>query len=305
MRKRLTYVLPATVVALVATVVASPGKQLSGTAADRQPGFPIRAAFYYPWFPETWRKDGRLFSKYHASLGEYSSARRAVIRRHLEAMRHGRIEAGIVSWWGRGHRSDRRLAKILAVTQSIRSRFRWTIYYEPEGYGDPGVERVASDLKYVAQRFGRKLAYLRVHGRPVVFVWADGGDGCDTAARWRQAAEGLRLYLVLKLFHGYRGCRDQPQSWHEYAPAHSTDERGSDSFSVSPGFWHASETRPRLQRDLDRFRADARRMAASRARWQLVTTFNEWGEGTAVESAREWESRSGHGHYLDALRAAR
>jgi hypothetical protein len=35
--------------------------------------------------------------------------------------------------------------------------------------------------------------------------------------------------------------------------------------------------------------------------WQLITTFNEWGEGTATESAREWQSQSGFGEYLDAL----
>ena len=42
-------------------------------------------------------------------------------------------------------------------------------------------------------------------------------------------------------------------------------------------------------------------MVASGARWQLVTSFNEWGEGTAVESAAEWASASGWGSYLDAL----
>jgi hypothetical protein len=42
-------------------------------------------------------------------------------------------------------------------------------------------------------------------------------------------------------------------------------------------------------------------MVASRARFQLVTTFNEWGEGTAVESARQWQTASGYGAYLDAL----
>jgi hypothetical protein len=42
-------------------------------------------------------------------------------------------------------------------------------------------------------------------------------------------------------------------------------------------------------------------MVASGAPWQLVTTFNEWGEGTAVESAEEWASSSGYGDYLDAL----
>ena len=42
-------------------------------------------------------------------------------------------------------------------------------------------------------------------------------------------------------------------------------------------------------------------MVASNARWQLVLTFNEWPEGTSVESAREWASPSGYGAYLDAL----
>ena len=36
---------------------------------------------------------------------------------------------------------------------------------------------------------------------------------------------------------------------------------------------------------------------------QLVTTFNEWGEGTAVEPAAEWSSPSGFGTYLDVLHA--
>jgi hypothetical protein len=290
-------------VALPAVLGAAlqPAAAYAPATIDRQPGFPIRAAFYYPWFPETWHKD----DKFHPSLGQYSSASGSVIRRHIKALRYGRIEAGIVSWWGRGHRSDRRLAKILAVTKSARSPFRWAIYYEPEGYGDPASSVIATDLTYIARHLGAQRAYLRIHGRPVVFVWADGGDGCDMAKRWHEANRGNGLYLALKLFHGYRACPDQPDSWHEYAPAHAADERGRDSFSISPGFWHSGEARPRLPRDLGRFRNDVRRMAASRARWQLVTTFNEWGEGTAVESAREWESPSGYGDYLDALHAAR
>jgi len=34
-----------------------------------------------------------------------------------------------------------------------------------------------------------------------------------------------------------------------------------------------------------------------------VTTMNEWGEGTSVESASEWASASGYGTYLDMLRS--
>ena len=38
--------------------------------------------------------------------------------------------------------------------------------------------------------------------------------------------------------------------------------------------------------------------------WHLVLTFNEWGEGTSVESAQEWATPSGYGAYLDALHNA-
>ena len=36
--------------------------------------------------------------------------------------------------------------------------------------------------------------------------------------------------------------------------------------------------------------------------WQLITTFNEWQEGTAVEDADTWHSTlTGESQYLDTL----
>jgi hypothetical protein len=75
------------------------------------------------------------------------------------------------------------------------------------------------------------------------------------------------------------------------------------SFSVTPGFWKAGEE-PFLVRDPARWDRNVSNMLGSGARWQLVTTFNEWGEGTSVESAEEWASASGFGSYLDALHDA-
>jgi chitodextrinase len=73
------------------------------------------------------------------------------------------------------------------------------------------------------------------------------------------------------------------------------------SYNISPGFWLANEATPRLARDPLRWLQNVKDMVASGARWQLVTSFNEWGEGTAIESATEWASASGYGSYLDAL----
>ena len=70
---------------------------------------------------------------------------------------------------------------------------------------------------------------------------------------------------------------------------------------IAPGFDERTEAQPRLGRDVTRWRADVADMIVSDARWQLVLTFNEWPEGTSVESGREWATPSGYGAYLDAL----
>lgn len=269
----------------------------------RQPGFPIRGAFYYGWYPEAWRQQGKYpFTVYAPTLGYYSSASQAVIRRHLAELRWAHVQLGISSWWGRGNKTDVRLGEILAVTAAARVPVWWSVYYEPEGQGDPSVEQIRSDLAYIKQRYGRRQSYLRVGGRFVVFVYADARDGCAMAQRWH-AANTVGAYVVLKVFPGYRSCPDQPEGWHQYGPAGAASDQRPYSYSISPGFAKATEPSPRLVRDPARWQAEVRDMIASRARFQLITTFNEWGEGTAVEPAREWASPSGYGTYLDALHA--
>jgi hypothetical protein len=70
---------------------------------------------------------------------------------------------------------------------------------------------------------------------------------------------------------------------------------------ISPGFDEASSPEPRLTRDLARWREDVSTMVASGAAWQLILSFNEWPEGTSVESSRQWETPSGYGAYVDVL----
>jgi hypothetical protein len=272
--------------------------------ASSQPAFPIRAAFYYPWFPEAWKQGGRFpFTRYSPTLGFYDLRRTGVVQAHVRAMTYGHIDAAISSWWGRGHRTDRRLAGLLSTTAAMRSPLRWSIYYERESHSDPQPAEISRDLRYIRGRYGRRPAFLRIHGRFAVFVYAEGSDGCGMARRWRRANRHVRAYLVLKVFPGYRGCRSRPQSWHQYAPAAPSDSQGRFSYAISPGFHKSGESSPRLPRDLGRWRRNVRAMAASKARFQLVTTFNEWGEGTAVESAAQWGSASSYGEYLDALHA--
>jgi hypothetical protein len=259
-----------------------------------QPSFPIRAAFYYPWFPETWGGSPNPFSHYTPTLGFYDSSSATVIRSHVASMLSGGIEAGIASWWGQGSKTDTRIPALLSNTADP---FRWALYYEPEGTSDPSSTQINSDLSYISSHYGSNRAYLRVGGKPVLFVYGGGNDACAMAQRWISANAG-RFYLVLKVFGGYRTCASQPNSWHQYAPAVRSDAQLPYSYSVSPGFFKANESSARLARSLPAFTTAAAAMAASGAQWQLVTTFNEWGEGSSIEPSTTWGTS-----YLQALGA--
>jgi hypothetical protein len=224
-----------------------------------------------------------------------------VIDQHIRWMQYGGIEAGISSWWGRGTKEDVRFPLLLQGTTNLGSKLRWAPYYEQESLGNPSAATIESDLSYIKSRYSSNPAYLRVNGKPVIFVYADAGDGCGMADRWKQANASQGFYVVLKVFSGYAACSSQPNGWHQYSPASAANRQAGHSYSISPGFWQA-DAPERLARSLARWEGNVRNMVSSNERWQLVTTFNEWGEGTAVESAQEWESPSGRGAYLDALR---
>ncbi len=169
------------------------------------------------------------------------------------------------------------------------------------GSPNPTAAQIASDLTYISSHYASNPAYLHINGKPVVFAYGDPTDTCAMADRWKQAASA-GFYVVLKVVSGYQNCASQPDNWHQYAPSSVQIQQAGHSFSVSPGFFKANEATARLPRDPAQFTAAVQAMVASRAPLQLITTFNEWGEGTAVESAQEWASASS-GTYLDILHA--
>ena len=160
-----------------------------GPAADSsQPSFPIHATFYYAWYPEAWLRDPVFpYSRFHPSLDYDSDYDVGVVRKHTDAMLYAHLDAGIYSWWGPdGYpQTDEIFSRYLAAART--TPFRWAIYYEREGYDNPTVEKIRSDLEYIRDRYASKPAYLKVDGRFVVYVYGNSADSCDTAARWREA----------------------------------------------------------------------------------------------------------------------
>jgi hypothetical protein len=158
---------------------------LAGAApsqADTQPSFPIRAAFYYPWFPDAWKQQSfNPFTNYAPSLGFYDGGSQTVIKQQIAAMQYGGIQAGIASWWGQGSQTDGKIPALLQAAAG--SSFRWSVYYENESQGDPSVAQLTRDLTYLRDKYGNDPSFLRINDRFVMFVYADGNDACGMADR--------------------------------------------------------------------------------------------------------------------------
>ena len=281
-----------------------------------QPTAPYYATFYYPWHgnpavdggwsywtggnsqpPNTWYGHylpDPLPKEFDPTRELYSSTDAAMINWQLSKMAEAKIEVAISSWWGQGDRTDRNFGFIVKDVMKRSSNpypnLRWSVYYEDESTGDPSVAQIVSDLNYIASSYAVEPGYLKIGGKPVIFVYSTGSDTAGMVQRWHDAKlqAGTQFYVVLKLFSGYRTVSPQPDGWHQYGPAARSNDHSPYSFAVSPGFWYDSGGEaPRLTRDLQAFRSAVSAMVASNATWKLITTWNEWGEGTAVEPGEQ------------------
>mmetsp|Transcript_7367 Transcript_7367/g.10749 ORF Transcript_7367/g.10749 Transcript_7367/m.10749 type:complete len:290 (-) Transcript_7367:3-872(-) len=269
----------------------SPGKSLE---------YPLRGAFYYAWYPETWTVNGESVF-YRPTLGnEYSNNDPVVQKAHVDALDYIHVDVAIVSWWGMDQKLDRaRITNLL--DKSVATNVKWSVYHEMERHENQSPQGIRGDLDYLRKWFAWHPSWAHIDGRAVIFVYNEGS--CDVSKRWSQANSNQEWYVVLKTFPGYKDCDVQPDHWHEYGPAFDVVHVKQQSFAVSPGFWRADEEKPRLPRLSESvFRNNVRDMVESNEDWQLITTFNEWGEGTAVESAYDWfGAKDNYGIYMEAL----
>jgi hypothetical protein len=269
---------------------------------------PARGAFSYSWYPEAWNQNGvNPATHYNPSLGFYNSV--DVMAQHVQSLLYGNFSFDVSSWWGQGTTTDQRLPNLLTAAHGTSLKI--APYYEAEGNTiasvsgspNPASTQITTDLNYITAHYINDPNYMWVNDKPAIFAFADASDGCGMVDRWvaANAAASTHFYLVLKVFSGYASCTNQPDQWHQYGPASAEDIQGTHSFTISPGYFKYDAATPLLARDATRWATNVNDMNCSSAALKLVTTFNEWGEGTSVESATQWASSSGQGTYLDTL----
>jgi hypothetical protein len=310
---------------------------------------PLVLAFHYPWYgtpagpSRRWRHwnhprvdpiTGRILGFHdprrtasatgqpeigatHRPLGgPYDSRDAEVIGRQLREGRLAGLDGFVVSWWGRESEEARTFAALLEAARG--TGLRLAPYYEAGELWVRGPAAVAHDLETLLDRHGRAPAFLRVGGRPVVFVYGaqrlrPGGweylrrrlaaadravylVGDSHRARWLGHFDALHVYSPVRFLAAGADLAAVYREWADAARSAGIPFAPS----VAPGFDDRAIRQPPTvipRRDGATYDATWEAALAVAPAWVLVASWNEWHEGSEIEPSREHGAR-----YLDATR---
>ncbi len=278
----------------------------------------LMLAHFYPWYTDATWNDDQLADR---PLRRYSTDRSDDVRAVAAQARAAGIDAFVVSWQGgTTNIYDQRLQRVLdaAGTVAMRSCAMIETFVANRNlvWGDPTDPQIVLEwIAAVNDRFGSSPNYLRVDGRPVIFVYASSllQDAAWSDIRARLRASGRDPLLMGEQFESrliaYFDGEFQynnvawPEPYHDLDDAQGLrtrtfhlllgDRRRVWAASVTPGY-DDSRMRDRsthLTFDRDGGRVyDAMWSAAidTDADWVVITSWNEWFENTEIEPSERY-----------------
>ena len=138
-------------------------------------------AYYYPWygpgvgghgFGSTLRD--HLVPKQEPALGHYNNGDTEVIASHIHQSVMANIHFWACSWWGPGSYEDRVLRDHI-LAHACAGELKYAILYESKGrlgsFSNPNYSRLLPDFTYLWTHYFGQPHYLRIDGRPVVFIY--------------------------------------------------------------------------------------------------------------------------------------
>lgn len=261
-------------------------------------------AFYYAWYDEgTWTAGITP----DMPLQLYRSSDVATIERHVDQAQAAGIDALVQSWYGpqeTDNQTETNFRTLLDV--AANKGFRAALAFETNGPFFPDQVSVVGALHYLLSVHAQHPAYLRYQGRPVIFFWRQQRFSVDawnairkevdpdhssiwiaegTDLSYQRVFDGHYLYSIAWSSDVARTLQDWGQRVRRYA-----DDYGVRRFwvaTVMPGYDDTRSGRATAfavhRRNGDYYRAAWSAAIASRPDWVVITSFNEWVEGTMIE----------------------
>ena len=279
-------------------------------------------AHYYPWYTaDTWRDPQMADSP----LRLYSTDEQSDVNEQAQAARAAGIDGFVVSWQGKeagNGFNDGRMRLVLEAGR--RSGLKACMYTETfvanrgNVWGDPIDPTVMFDwLAEIVDMYGGHPAYLRVDGRPVIFIYAASlvpqSEWVNVFARLRASGRNPLLIgdfvrsTLLEPFDGeyqytnvrlsadqvlenYRTESLRVRTYHLLRPG---DRRRIWIAAVTPGYDDLRLIGRQTPFTIDRLNGrvydDQWRAAIDTgADWVIVTSWNEWWENTEIEPGKRY-----------------
>lgn len=300
-------------------VQASSPLHPSASASDR-----VVCAFYYAWFDEnTWRPNVVP----DMPRETYRSTDRAAIARHVRQAQSAGIDALVVSWLGTGNQTDWNLSTMLSV--AAETGFKVSLDFETNSPFLHSQSDIVQALKHAMSTHAGHPNFLRYQGKPVIFFWRLAGVPTNPGQTPLQAWESIRnqvdpnrstIWIAEGTDISYQQVFD---GHHLYSIAWSRDvgytlgdwgnrirnyntRNGCNRLwvaTVMPGYNDLLTGRP------DAFVRDRQGGAFYNSCWDaaiasqpdmvIITSFNEWVEGSQIEPSVSYGD-----HYLNLTRDA-
>jgi len=260
-------------------------------------------------------------------LGAYDSLDEATVEAHIRLAMDAGVDGFLCSWWGPGSREDQAMDLLLTVAGRLGFSIGVYYESLRVGLTPLPFETVVDELTYLVERYSGYDGYLRVGGAPVVFIYGAEGAGRDADywRRVESALEGrvgdvvlvgdFRDPGLLRVFDGMHVYIELDADEHRAVSGVISEsgwglEEGSmaevlasvkaaDSVTlhrrirvgtVLPGY---DDTEIRQPGDVlprngsETYEEYWGRASDAGVDWVMVTSWNEWHEGTEVEPSAE------------------
>jgi glycoprotein endo-alpha-1,2-mannosidase len=256
----------------------------------------------------------------YPAYGAYDSHDPAVLDRQAAARGAG-VTGFIVSWWGQGSFEDHGMP--LLIDAAAKHGLAVSAYYEkiPGDDAPARIKAAIADLDYLLSRYGTHKAWLRAGGKPVVFVYGRAVHQLSPA-EWQEVIAQLHrdnpggvAVVADSLDHNFVAAFDgastynitgqtqhktppQLHDWARVAYPKMVAAAGPgkiSSVTVIPGYDDSKAGRPPPRPVTGRwggetYRALWQEAVAAAPDYVLITSWNEWHEGSEIEPSVEYGS---------------
>jgi glycoprotein endo-alpha-1,2-mannosidase len=256
------------------------------------------------------------------AYGAYDSHDPAIVDRQATAAHAAGITGFIASWWGRDSFEDRGMQLLLAA--AAKHKLAVSAYYEKIAGEDAAsrIKAAVGDIDYLLSRYGSDKAWLRAGEKPVLFIYGralrelspadwqeviahvrrDNPNGVvliadSLDAKFGSIFDGASTYNIT----GQTQHKTQPEirAWAHAAYPKMVAAAGPGKIStltVIPGYDDRNTGRSPPRPVTDRWGGETyhvlwQEAIAAVPDYVLITSWNEWHEGSEIEPSVEYGSR--------------